>query len=119
MKFIFTVLSAFILFITLSSSYSLFDTDVNLFELKSKDFKHIVKFDRQTSQKEIEATLSLLRQYNSSIEIRKSVDVTTKKIAFEISSKSVKCKSDNFGAGIILIDNNNLCQCGISDNDID
>lgn len=103
--------------VTLSSSNIGGDSNVNLSDLRGKEFKHIVKFDSETSAEEIESTLDFLKKFNSSIEIIRSVDKVSQKISFEISSKSVKCKSDNFGYGIILLDNNYLCECAIGDKD--
>ena len=115
MKSLFFV-SAFVSILgTLPTSLMGQNTNVNLLDLTTKEFKHIAKFDEETTMEEISRTLAFLKQFNPSIAIERTINEETKKISFVISSDAVACRSDDFGVGIILLDKNNVCECAIGD----
>ncbi len=104
-----------LIILTLTASVSVQDERVDLLNLANKDFKYIAKFNAETTAEDISEAVTFLKQYNSSINIIRTVNEITQNVSLEIKSKGVMCKSDNFGNAIILLNKNNICECAIGD----
>lgn len=115
MKLSITLFSMLVGLITLSSYQNTENKNVNLTDLKGKNFKSVIQFTKKTTPKQVDNAVEFLRQYNSSINIIRSIDDENGNVALEIRSKTVVCKTNNLGYGIILLDQNNKCQCAISE----
>ena len=115
MKYILTLFTAIAAILIFSSYDNASNKNVDLLGLADKDFKYIFKFDDSTSAEEIANAEHFLKQYDSSINIKHSINQSNGKATVKITSSNAKCEAANFGFGLIAIDKNNECRCAIGE----
>lgn len=107
-------LSTLLLALFIFTSFKILENrNVDTSELLDKNFKHIVRFNKDISEKEIAEIENYLHKYDSSIQLIHSRNEKNEIISFEIIADRFSCKSSVFGAGIIMVDEKNHCQCSV------
>lgn len=112
-KILFSITFALGFFILASTSDPI--DGIEVLELLKKDFKHIIKFNKTYSSKEIKEIEKMVKAYNPSIEIKFSRLSEISPITnLTIEGIGIKCESMDFGSGLIVINENGSCICALS-----
>lgn len=114
-KTIIYTLAAIGILLTTSAYQNYDDKKVNLRELADKDFKFIFKFDSKTSIQEFHEAETFLKQYDPSVKLTVSTNKLNSSKSLTIKASRVKCSSDNYRYGMIVIDKNNVCNCAMGE----